>query len=44
MKNINKKELNENDLKNVNGGMKIFIFDRPKIFDPILRLIFKIKN
>ncbi len=39
-----KKNLSEDDLKNVNGGMKIEPKKDPKFFDPILKLIFKVKK
>ena len=37
-------ELTDDQLENVNGGMKIVLTDYPKFLRPLLRLIFKIKE
>lgn len=37
-------KLREEELKNVTGGMKIVVTKSPKIFTPILKLIFKDKK
>ncbi len=42
--NQNNRELKDEELKEVNGGMKIFLLDKPNFLTPLLRLIFKIKK
>ena len=37
-------KLREEELKNVTGGMKIVVTKSPKVFTPILKLIFKNKK
>ena len=37
-------ELTDEQMENVNGGMKIVVIKSPKFFSPLLRLIFKIKE
>ena len=44
MNDTGKKPLNDAELNNVNGGMKIVVTSLPKLFSPILRLIFKVKS
>ena len=39
-----KKKLNKDDLKKVNGGMKIEPVKDPKFIDPLLKLLFKVKK
>lgn len=38
------RELKDEELKDVNGGMKIVLTKTPKFFAPILRLIYRIKK
>ena len=42
-KNGKEKNLSEDDLKNVNGGMKV-VQGNPKLFQPILRIFFRNKK
>ena len=43
--NIEKmKQLTDEEIENVAGGMKIVIDDQPSWLQPLLRLIFKIKS
>ncbi len=45
MKKTNKPvELTDEQVEKANGGMKIVVTKSPKIFSPILRLIYKIKK
>lgn len=37
-------ELSDEEVKDVNGGMKIVVIKSPKFFSPLLRLIFKVKK
>lgn len=37
-------ELTDEQMEKVNGGMNIVVVKTPKIFDPILRFIFKVKK
>ena len=37
-------ELTDEQMENVNGGMKIVVIKSPKFISPLLRLIFKIKE
>ncbi len=39
-----KAPLDDAKLEQVNSGMKVVVTQKPKFFDPILRLIFKIKK
>lgn len=36
--------LDDEKLEQANGGMKLFIFEKPKLIETILKMIFKVKK